>query len=37
MPEEYSIELEFDDVAAVIDGIGGDVDVLGHSHGAVCA
>ena len=37
MPEEYSIELEFDDVAAVIDGIGGDVDVLGHSYGAVCA
>ncbi len=35
--EQYSIELEFDDVAAVIDGIGGDVDVLGHSHGAVCS
>ena len=35
--EEYSIELEFDDVAAVIDGIGGDVDVLGHSYGAVCS
>ena len=35
--EEYSIELEFDDVAAVIDGIGGGVDVLGHSYGAVCA
>jgi hypothetical protein len=26
--EEYSIEREFDDVAAVIDAIGGDVDVL---------
>jgi pimeloyl-ACP methyl ester carboxylesterase len=35
--EDYSIELEFDDVAAVIDGIGGDVDVLGHSFGAVCS
>jgi pimeloyl-ACP methyl ester carboxylesterase len=35
--EGYSIELEFDDVAAVIGGIGGDVDVLGHSYGAVCA
>jgi pimeloyl-ACP methyl ester carboxylesterase len=35
--EEYSIELEFDDVAAVIDGVGGDVDVLGHSYGAVCS
>jgi pimeloyl-ACP methyl ester carboxylesterase len=34
---EYSIEMEFDDVEAVIDGIGGDVDVLGHSYGAVCA
>ncbi len=35
--EAYSIELEFDDVAAVIDGIGGAVDVLGHSYGAVCS
>jgi len=35
--EEYSIELEFDDVAAVIDAIGGEVDVLGHSYGAVCS
>ncbi len=35
--KEYSIELEFEDVAAVIDGIGGDVDVLGHSYGAVCS
>jgi pimeloyl-ACP methyl ester carboxylesterase len=34
---EYSIELEFDDVAAVIEGVGGDVDVLGHSYGAVCS
>ena len=35
--KEYSIEREFDDVAAVVDVIGGDVDVLGHSYGAVCA
>src|SRR3954447_16388299 len=35
--ERYSIDLEFDDVAAVIDAIGGEVDVLGHSYGAVCA
>lgn len=35
--DAYSIEREFDDVAAVIDAIGGDVDVLGHSYGAVCS
>jgi pimeloyl-ACP methyl ester carboxylesterase len=35
--DEYSVEREFEDVAAVIDAIGGDVDVLGHSHGAVCS
>jgi pimeloyl-ACP methyl ester carboxylesterase len=35
--EPYSIESEFDDVAAVVDGIGGEVDVLGHSYGAVCS
>jgi pimeloyl-ACP methyl ester carboxylesterase len=34
---EYTIGAEFDDVAAVIDGIEGDVDVLGHSYGAICA
>jgi pimeloyl-ACP methyl ester carboxylesterase len=34
---EYAIEREFDDVAAVIDGIGGPVDVLGHSYGAICS
>jgi pimeloyl-ACP methyl ester carboxylesterase len=33
----YSIESEFDDLAAVVDSIGGDVDVVGHSYGAVCA
>src|SRR5439155_9508962 len=35
--EDYAIEREFDDVTAVIDGIGGPVDVLGHSYGAICA
>jgi pimeloyl-ACP methyl ester carboxylesterase len=34
---EYAIEREFDDVAAVIDHIGGPVDVLGHSYGAICS
>jgi pimeloyl-ACP methyl ester carboxylesterase len=34
---EYTIESEFDDVAAVIDSIEGDVDVVGHSYGAICA
>jgi pimeloyl-ACP methyl ester carboxylesterase len=33
----YSIEREFEDIAAVIDGIGGPVDVVAHSHGAWCA
>jgi pimeloyl-ACP methyl ester carboxylesterase len=35
--EPYAIEREFEDVAAVVDGIGGPVDVLGHSYGALCA
>jgi pimeloyl-ACP methyl ester carboxylesterase len=34
--EEYSIEREFEDLAAIVDSIGGDVNVLGHSHGAFC-
>lgn len=34
---QYSIELEFDDVAAVIDAVGDEVDVIGHSYGAVCS
>jgi len=33
----YAIEREFEDIAAVIDGIGGSVDVLAHSYGAMCA
>ena len=33
----YAMEREFEDVAAVVDGIGGPVDLLGHSYGALCA
>ena len=33
----YSIEREFEDVAAVADAAGGPVHLLGHSFGAVCA
>ena len=33
----YHIEREFEDVAAVVDGIGGPVDLLGHSFGGLCA
>src|SRR5437667_5494724 len=35
--EDYSIEREFDDVAAVVDAIAEPVFLLGHSYGAVCA
>ena len=34
---DYAIEREFEDIAAVVDAIGGPVDVLGHSYGALCA
>ena len=33
----YAVEREFEDVAAVVDGIGGPVDLLGHSYGAICS
>lgn len=33
----YSIEREFEDVAAVVDSVGQPVHLLGHSYGAVCA
>ena len=33
----YSIEREFEDVAAVVDAAGRPVHLLGHSYGAVCA
>jgi pimeloyl-ACP methyl ester carboxylesterase len=35
--EDYSIEREFEDVAAVVHSIGAPVNLLGHSYGAVCA
>jgi pimeloyl-ACP methyl ester carboxylesterase len=35
--EPYAIEREFEDIAAVVDGIGGPVDVLAHSYGAICS
>jgi len=33
----YALEREFEDVVAVVDGIGGPVDLLAHSYGALCA
>jgi pimeloyl-ACP methyl ester carboxylesterase len=33
----YDLQREAEDVAAVVDAIGGPVDVLGHSFGALCA
>ena len=35
--EPYAIDREFADVVAVVDGIGGSVDVLAHSYGAICS
>ena len=35
--EDYSIEREFADVAAVVDSLGEPAFLLGHSHGALCA
>src|SRR5918994_4256030 len=35
--EDYSIEREFEDVAAVVDSIEAPVNLLGHSYGAVCS
>lgn len=34
---DYAIEREFDDVAAVVGGLPGPVNLLGHSFGAICA
>jgi pimeloyl-ACP methyl ester carboxylesterase len=34
---EYTIEREFDDVAAIVDSLGGPVLLFGHSYGAICA
>jgi pimeloyl-ACP methyl ester carboxylesterase len=33
----YDLQREAEDVAAVVDAIGGPINVLGHSHGALCA
>lgn len=35
--DDYSIEQEYDDVAAVVHAAGSDVALLGHSFGALCA
>jgi pimeloyl-ACP methyl ester carboxylesterase len=35
--DPYRVEAEFDDVAAVVDSIGREVAVLGHSYGALCS
>jgi pimeloyl-ACP methyl ester carboxylesterase len=35
--DEYVLEREFEDVAAVVESAGEAVDLLGHSHGGVCA
>lgn len=34
--EHYAIEREFEDVAAVVDAIGTEVNLLGHSFGGSC-
>lgn len=34
---DYAIEREFEDVAAVVDSIGEDVSLLGHSFGGICS
>jgi len=35
--ESYTIEREYEDVAAVVDSIPGPVNLLGHSYGAICS
>lgn len=35
--QPYAIEREFEDVAVIVDHIGCEVDVFGHSYGAICA
>jgi len=34
---DYTIEREFDDIAALVDSIGAPATLLGHSHGAICS
>jgi len=36
-PDDYAIEREFEDVAAVVDSLGEPAFLLGHSYGALCA
>ena len=35
--EDYAIEREFEDVAAVVDSFGEPAFLVGHSYGAICA
>jgi pimeloyl-ACP methyl ester carboxylesterase len=35
--DDYAIEREFEDVAAVVDSLGEPVNLVGHSYGALCA
>jgi pimeloyl-ACP methyl ester carboxylesterase len=35
--DDYAIEREFEDVAAVVESLGEPVNLLGHSYGALCA
>jgi pimeloyl-ACP methyl ester carboxylesterase len=35
--QPYAMAREFEDVAALVDSIGGPVDVIGHSFGGICA
>jgi pimeloyl-ACP methyl ester carboxylesterase len=35
--DDYAIEREFEDVAAVVDSVGEPANLLGHSYGALCA
>lgn len=34
--QPYAVEREFEDVAALVDAVGGEVNVVGHSYGALC-
>jgi pimeloyl-ACP methyl ester carboxylesterase len=34
---DYALEREFEDVAAMVDSIGGQINLLGHSFGGLCA
>ena len=34
---DYALEREYEDVVAVVESVGGEVSVLGHSYGGICA